>query len=218
MIDSGIGFVHQEEAELYQHFFQVDGSMTREYGGLGIGLAICRRLVELLGGRLTHHSQPGQGSQFQLSIEMESPLETAQVVQMPMRFPEQYVVLLVEDNTANSAVLRAMLLKSGYRVLTAQSGQDAVDTLRRERVDAVLLACPFSHVSGSSMGSQLLTLAACARLPVLALFESQAAAQTARTQVEGITDFLIKPLRFEDLQQALAQRLLTGDEDKSVEF
>ena len=218
VIDSGIGFVHQEEAELYQHFFQVDGSMTREYGGLGIGLAICRRLVELLGGRLTHHSQPGQGSQFQLSIEMESPLETAQVVQMPMRFPEQYVVLLVEDNTANSAVLRAMLLKSGYRVLTAQSGQDAVDTLRRERVDAVLLACPFSHVSGSSMGSQLLTLAACARLPVLALFESQAAAQTARTQVEGITDFLIKPLRFEDLQQALAQRLLTGDEDKSVEF
>ena len=218
VIDSGIGFVHQEEAELYQHFFQVDGSMTREYGGLGIGLAICRRLVELLGGRLTHHSQPGQGSQFQLSIEMESPLETAQVVQMPMRFPEQYVVLLVEDNTANSAVLRGMLLKSGYRVLTAQSGQDAVDTLRRERVDAVLLACPFSHVSGSSMGSQLLTLAACARLPVLALFESQAAAQTARTQVEGITDFLIKPLRFEDLQQALAQRLLSGDEDKSVEF
>ena len=41
VIDSGIGFVHQEEAELYQHFFQVDGSMTREYGGLGIGLAIC---------------------------------------------------------------------------------------------------------------------------------------------------------------------------------
>jgi two-component system, sensor histidine kinase LadS len=68
------------------------------------------------------------------------------------------------------------------------------------------------------MGSQLLTLAACARLPVLALFESQAAAQTARTQVEGITDFLIKPLRFEDLQQVLAQRLLSGDEDKSVEF
>ena len=96
--------------------------------------------------------------------------------------------------------------------------QQLLTIIDRERVDAVLLACPFSHVSGSSMGSQLLTLAACARLPVLALFESQAAAQTARTQVEGITDFLIKPLRFEDLQQALAQRLLTGDEDKSVEF
>ena len=218
VIDSGIGFVHQEEAELYQHFFQVDGSMTREYGGLGIGLAICRRLVELLGGRLTHHSQPGQGSQFQLSLEMESPLETAQVVQMPMRLPGQYVVLLVEDNHANSAALRGMLLKLGYRVLTAESGQVAIDTLRRERVDAVLLACPFSHVSGSSLGSQLLTLAACARLPVLALFESEAAAQHARTQAEGITDFLIKPLRFEDLQQALVQRLLAGHEDKSVDF
>ena len=81
-----------------------------------------------------------------------------------------------------------------------------------------MLACPFSHVSGSSLGSQLLTLAACARLPVLALFESEAAAQHARTQAEGITDFLIKPLRFEDLQQALVQRLLAGHEDKSVDF
>ena len=50
--------------------------MTREYGGLGIGLAICRRLVELLGGRLTHHSQPGQGSQFQLLLELEPSVQT----------------------------------------------------------------------------------------------------------------------------------------------
>ena len=218
VIDSGIGFVHQEDAELYQHFFQVDGSMTREYGGLGIGLSICRRLVELLGGRLTHHSQPGQGSQFQLSLELESPPESAMVPQPVVRTPEQCVVLLVEDNNANSPLLRGMLLKLGYRVLSAESGQVAIETLRRERVDAVLLACPFSHVSGDSMGSQLLTLAACARLPVVALFESEPAASSARSQVDAITDCLIKPLRFEDLQQVLAQRLLRDGEGISVEL
>lgn len=70
VIDTGIGFSRLDEATLYQTFFQVDGSMTREYGGLGIGLAICRQLIELQGGRLSHQSEPGAGSQFRLSLDV----------------------------------------------------------------------------------------------------------------------------------------------------
>jgi signal transduction histidine kinase len=70
VIDTGIGFIRLDEATLYQTFFQVDGSMTREYGGLGIGLAICRQLIELQGGRLSHQSEPGAGSQFRLSLDV----------------------------------------------------------------------------------------------------------------------------------------------------
>ena len=216
VIDSGIGFVHIEEAELYQNFFQVDGSMTRSYGGLGIGLAICRRLVELLGGRLTHHSQPGQGSQFQLLLELESPLESSQPGEGRSRRPDECVVLLVEGSSPGQVVLRGMLLKMGYRVLSVDNGVDAIDILRRERVDAVVLGCPFSQVSGASMGSQLLTLAACAKLPVLALFDSETEARQARQQVDGITDYLLKPVRYEAVQQALARRLLTGEGGKSA--
>ena len=216
VIDSGIGFVHIEEAELYQNFFQVDGSMTRSYGGLGIGLAICRRLVELLGGRLTHHSQPGQGSQFQLLLELESPLESSQPSEGRSRTPDECVILLVEDSSPGQVVLRGMLLKMGYRVLSVDNGVDAIDILRRERVDAVVLGCPFSQVSGASMGSQLLTLAACAKLPVLALFDSETEARQARQQVDGITDYLLKPVRYEAVQQALARRLLTGEGGKSA--
>ena len=216
VIDSGIGFVHIEEAELYQNFFQVDGSMTRSYGGLGIGLAICRRLVELLGGRLTHHSQPGQGSQFQLLLELESPLESSQPGEGRSRTPDECVVLLVEDSSPGQVVLRGMLLKLGYRVLSVDNGVDAIEILRRERVDAVVLGCPFSQVSGASMGSQLLTLAACAKLPVLALFDSETEARQARQQVDGITDYLLKPVRYEAVQQALARRLLTGEGGKSA--
>ena len=216
VIDSGIGFVHIEEAELYQNFFQVDGSMTRSYGGLGIGLAICRRLVELLGGRLTHHSQPGQGSQFQLLLELESPLESSQPSEGRSRTPDECVVLLVEDSSPGQVVLRGMLLKMGYRVLSVDNGVDAIEILRRERVDAVVLGCPFSQVSGASMGSQLLTLAACAKLPVLALFDSETEARQARQQVDGITDYLLKPVRYEAVQQALARRLLTGEGGKSA--
>jgi signal transduction histidine kinase len=70
VIDTGIGFTRLDEETLYANFYQVDGSMTREYGGLGIGLAICRQLIELQGGRLSHQSEPGNGSQFRLSLNV----------------------------------------------------------------------------------------------------------------------------------------------------
>ncbi|MDH0302384.1 MULTISPECIES: hybrid sensor histidine kinase/response regulator [unclassified Pseudomonas] len=68
--DSGIGFEDLDQAVLYQRFFQVDGSMTRRYGGLGIGLSICRQLGELIGARLSHESTPGLGSRFELSLAL----------------------------------------------------------------------------------------------------------------------------------------------------
>ena len=71
VIDTGIGFSRLDEETLYANFFQVDGSTTREYGGLGIGLAICRQLIELQGGRLSHQSEPGNGSQFRLSLDIK---------------------------------------------------------------------------------------------------------------------------------------------------
>ncbi|PWB34405.1 hybrid sensor histidine kinase/response regulator [Pseudomonas sp. SDI] len=71
--DSGIGFTCLDEAMLYQRFFQMDGSMTREYGGLGIGLAICWQLAELIDGRLQHESRPGEGSCFELSLQAQVP-------------------------------------------------------------------------------------------------------------------------------------------------
>jgi len=70
VLDSGIGFSRLDEATLYQTFFQVDSSMTREYGGLGIGLAICRQLVGLMGGVLNHASEPGRGSCFTLRVPL----------------------------------------------------------------------------------------------------------------------------------------------------
>ena len=71
--DSGIGFDCLDEAAPYQRFFQVDGSMTREYGGLGIGLAICRKLAQLIDARLQHESRLGEGSCFELSFSTRVP-------------------------------------------------------------------------------------------------------------------------------------------------
>ena len=128
--DSGIGFAFLDEATLYQRFFQVDGSMTREYGGLGIGLAICRQLIELLGGRLTHHSELSKGSRFQLDISVDAvPPEPKPTTHKPhaQRAPQECTVLLVDDNSVGQLAVRGMLLKLGYRVKTVDNGPAALD-------------------------------------------------------------------------------------------
>lgn len=73
VIDDGIGFEAPADDSLYQHFRQLDGSMTRQYGGLGIGLSLCRQLIQLQGGDISYHSEPGRGSHFKVRVPLQLP-------------------------------------------------------------------------------------------------------------------------------------------------
>ncbi|MDD0968983.1 MULTISPECIES: hybrid sensor histidine kinase/response regulator [Pseudomonas] len=208
VIDTGIGFTDLGEATMYQRFFQLDGSMTREYGGLGVGLAICRQLVELLGGKLTHRSEPGSGSRFQLDVEFELP----EVEAVPafsrdtVRAPQDCTVLLVDDNSVNQLVMRGMLLKLGFRVRTADHGAAALDCLQRERFDAVLIDCQLPPLDGASLCCQIRDLPGCAHLPV---FMIALGADREHCASGGSIDYLSKPVKFEDLQVAMQRRVLS---------
>lgn len=209
VIDTGIGFTDLGEATMYQRFFQLDGSMTREYGGLGVGLAICRQLVELLGGKLTHRSEPGRGSRFQLDVEFELPVVEPASNPLPsrdcLRAPQDCTVLLVDDNSVNQLVMRGMLLKLGFRVRTADNGATALDCLQREAFDAVLIDCQLPAHDGASLCCQIHALPGCANLPVfmLALTADRELCATG-----AAVDYLNKPVKFEELQSALERRLL----------
>ncbi|QJI19253.1 MULTISPECIES: hybrid sensor histidine kinase/response regulator [unclassified Pseudomonas] len=210
--DSGIGFAHLDEATLYQRFFQVDGSTTREYGGLGIGLAICRQLIELLGGRLTHHSEPRKGSRFQLEVAVIAvPPEPARAVDLH-RAPQDCTVLLVDDNSVTQLVLRGMLLKLGYRVKVADSGPVALAMLQDGAFDAVLLDVP---EDGFSLCCQIRALPGCAELPVIGLSDSLGGARQHCHGI-GLSEQLLKPVRFELLQAVLQRRLLCPLEGESA--
>ncbi|NWE47358.1 hybrid sensor histidine kinase/response regulator [Pseudomonas gingeri] len=219
VIDSGIGFTDLDEATLYQRFFQLDGSMTREYGGLGIGLAICRQLIELLGGRLTHQSEPGMGSRFQIEVDVEvlSPRVNRSATSTP-RSPHDCTVLLVDGNDISQLVVRGMLLKLGYRVLTASNPRAAIDRLRAETVDALLLDCSADQAGETILCGQLRSLPGCAELPILALTSLLNGVERERCLAAGITDYLHKPVRFEELQSLLARRLLNQTEGESADI
>jgi signal transduction histidine kinase/CheY-like chemotaxis protein len=209
VIDTGIGFTDLGEATMYQRFFQLDGSMTREYGGLGVGLAICRQLVELLDGKLTHRSEPGRGSRFQLDVEFELPVIEPASIPAPsrhfVRAPQDCTVLLVDDNSVNQLVMRGMLLKLGFRVRTADNGAAALDCLQREAFDAVLIDCQLPAQEGAALCCQIHALPGCANLPVFML------ALTAERELctpGAPIDYLNKPVKFEELQSALERRVL----------
>ena len=215
VLDSGVGFSASAAQPMFQHFQQLDGSLTREHGGLGVGLAICRQLVALLGGQLSQQSQPGQGSCFQLAIELGLPEQgpqQAQALQRPsgplLRLPEQCTVLVVEDNAINQLVLRGMLLKLGYRVRTADNGAQALDLLRAERVDAVLLDCQMPVMDGFATCRALRQLPACSELPVLAITAHSHSGDRERCLAAGMSDYLGKPVKFEALQVLLHDWLL----------
>ncbi|WP_434701240.1 7TM diverse intracellular signaling domain-containing protein [Pseudomonas sp. D1-36] len=221
VIDTGIGFTDLGEATLYQRFFQLDGSMTREYGGLGVGLAICRQLVELLDGRLTHISEPGRGSRFQLDVEFEIALPVE--VPTPFSFggrrdsrqPQDCTVLLADDNPVDQLVMRGMLLKLGYRVRTADNGRAALDLLQGESVDAVLLDCHSAPLDGVSLCCQIRALSGCEDLPVLVVSPNL---EQERCPSGALIDYLSKPVKFEVLQAILQRRVLCPKQGESADI
>lgn len=219
VIDTGIGFTDLGEATLYQRFFQLDGSMTREYGGLGVGLAICRQLVELLGGQLTHRSEPGHGSRFQLDVEFDLPVTERASTPMArdlacLRLPQDCTVLLVDDNDINQLLLRGMLLKLGFRVRTADDGVAALDFLQRETFDAVLLDSELPQMNGVSLCCQIRSLQGCEQVPVFMIAQS---VDRERCLSGDLIDYLSKPVKFEDLQAALYRRVLCPQQGESAD-
>ncbi|WP_213875432.1 hybrid sensor histidine kinase/response regulator [Pseudomonas sp. dw_358] len=221
--DSGIGFSHFDEDTLYQRFYQLDSSMTREHGGLGIGLAICRQLSELLGGQLQHHSEPGAGSTFELLIQLgqvDAQTSTAQYLSglsrpagyAARRSAQECTLLLVDDNSVNQLVLRGMLLKLGYRVRTAEDGLTALEWLQKDRFDAVLLDCHMLLTDAFATCRRLRELPGHSHIPVLAITSAQQRGDRERCMEAGMTECLSRPVRFEELQTLLHGWLLSRAE------
>ncbi|MBD8098949.1 response regulator [Pseudomonas fluorescens] len=215
--DTGIGFAFLDEATLYQRFFQLDGSMTREYGGLGIGLAICRQLIELVGGRLTHHSEPRRGSRFQLEVDVKpmphAPKPAGQSLPV-QRAPQDCTVLLVDDNSVVQLAVRGMLLKLGYRVKAVDGGPAALTALHENRFDAVVLDVP---EGGFSLCCQIRALPGCGELAVIGMSTALNVTDRERCHGIGMSEHLAKPVRFEALQAVLERLVLCPPEGESAE-
>lgn len=203
--DTGIGIAPEKIDAIYQPFSQVDSSIMRAYGGAGLGLAITRRLVELMQGDITVRSVPGQGTEFMLHLPLKLPDPASTTAMIPNavtdRSRQNLHILVVEDNPVNQMVTRRMLESLGHRVDIATDGREGVARARGDHYDLVLMDLQMPQMSGIEAAQEIRKAGGKAKIVALSanvLPEHRAAAEAA-----GMSSFLAKPARLVDLEHLL---------------
>jgi signal transduction histidine kinase/CheY-like chemotaxis protein len=207
--DTGIGIAPADQARLFQPFSQADSSITRRFGGTGLGLVISRRLAELMGGGIDLASEAGRGSTFSFRFTADSvgPL-LARTDQWPVSRPAGQPplrILVVDDNAANLKVALRMLAKLGHRCDTAVNGQEAVDAVSRQDYDAVLMDMQMPVMDGIEATRRIRATLPSQRQPrIIALTANALVGDRERCLEAGMDDYVAKPVDVRRLGQALA--------------
>lgn len=210
--DSGIGISPDLLESMFDAFQQADNSISRRYGGTGLGLPIARNLAERMGGSLRAQSSEGLGSVFQLQIPLQRVQqavikpESGAVGELPQS--RDACVLLVEDNPVNRTVVEAMLRSLGLQVSVAADGLEAVNMAGRESFAVILMDCRLPVMDGYEATRQIRLLPGLATVPIIALTANAQHGDREICLQAGMNDYLAKPFKRTDLQQVL-QRWLT---------
>ena len=211
--DTGIGIKPEVMAKLFNAFEQADNSMTRQYGGTGLGLAVTKKLAILMGGTAGADSVPGEGSTFWFTARLRQGLPAPAV---PARLSsdsaerilaEQYRgrrILLAEDEPINREITLELLQGIGLEVETADDGFEAVRQARLGRHDLILMDMQMPRMDGLEATRQIRQLPGQADVPILAITANAFLDDKARCLDVGMNDFIAKPID----PQALFETLL----------
>jgi signal transduction histidine kinase/CheY-like chemotaxis protein/HPt (histidine-containing phosphotransfer) domain-containing protein len=216
--DTGIGITPQQIGSLFQAFVQADDSMTRKYGGTGLGLVISKRLTECMGGQLSVRSVPGSGSVFSMWIDGGAPDAAAMRVGLSesmfsLGTPDEGLdlielqgrILLVEDGIDNQHLLSIHLSSAGAEVTLAQNGREAIEQVAQHPFDLILMDMQMPEVDGYTATAELRRQGN--RLPIIALTAHAMSGDRARCIAAGCTDYLTKPIERDLLLRTVASHL-----------
>jgi len=211
--DTGPGIAADLIPRLFIPFTQGDDSRTRVRGGIGMGLALCARLVNAMGGSLHLESTSEMGTAFAFSVEVEvrANLDTAPApsTEDPTPAHQSLHVLVAEDNAVNRGLLRTMLGQLGHKVEFAVNGIEAFKRMQNLHVDVVLMDMQMPERDGCEATalyrSWEKTCDRMAPLPIIALTANALASDRKRCLDVGMNGFLNKPILLSDLRAALAK-------------
>jgi CheY-like chemotaxis protein len=195
--DTGIGIADSARATLFTPFEQAERGTSRQFGGSGLGLSIVSGLAERMRGHVEVHSILGQGSRFQVLLDL--PLSPPASPNAPVPTPARGVrVVLAEDNRVNQEVFRALLESVGCRVRIAEHGKEALRLIAVEAPDLVLMDCQMPEMDGLT-ATRLLRESGFLG-PIVALTANTTSADRAACLDAGMDDFLSKPATRAQLQ------------------
>jgi len=219
--DNGIGVDEDQRDKIFEAFTQADASTARRFGGTGLGLTICKRLVDLMQGELWVESLPESGATFAFKIpvcvaECDEDEFQKDPDHGPMLFDAH--VLLVEDNEVNQLVTEKMLQKFGCMVKIAASGEAAIELYRREHFDLILMDCQMPGMSGYDAIRNIRTESPSdSHVTILSFSASAMKEDQDRALDAGADGALSKPLTLEGLHAALWRWLKPQVEEPGAE-
>ncbi|OHC73985.1 MAG: hypothetical protein A3G18_10630 [Rhodospirillales bacterium RIFCSPLOWO2_12_FULL_58_28] len=204
--DCGPGIDKNEQHRLFQPFSQL-GTTSRRRTGVGLGLAICRQLVEGMGGTIGVNSIPGEGSEFYFFLPLETaPALPEQKTETETTLPPRLNILLAEDAELSRRVLTMMLERDGHKVDAASSGEAAVEAMTKgRRYDVILMDLQMPGMDGLEAAGHIRALAdpAMARAPIIALTANVMPEIIARCREAGMDQIITKPVSPSHLRRIL---------------
>ncbi len=214
IIDAGIGIDLDTLQRLFHPYAQASASTARKFGGTGLGLTICRQLVELMGGSIELKSELGKGTVASVRLPCATYVVPAHLQEQPQSrqlcnvaaTEHALSVLLVEDTPANQAVLQAQLNVLGCRSTLAPDGDKALLALGQNTYDIVLLDCDLPGISGYEVVRQWRAIESSGNLaptPIVAISASTDEEHTAACFESGMDGVLKKPIKLGKLRDAL---------------
>ncbi|HWQ11212.1 MAG TPA: response regulator [Roseiflexaceae bacterium] len=224
--DTGIGIAREDIGRLFRPFVQLDSSLSRQYNGTGLGLALVARMAELHGGCVSVESEPGHGSRFVVTLPWPGPLGAAPLRMVAERCASYGVpggdappagcmwplVLLVEDNEENIAVMQEYIAQHGYRVATARDGYEAVAAAAELLPDVILMDIQLPGLDGLAAIARIRAHPALAAVPIVALTALAMPGDRERCLAAGASGYLSKPVALRELIQTIEHHRCQGQE------
>lgn len=208
--DTGIGIPRAKQASIFQPFQQADSSITRRYGGTGLGLTISSQLIAMMGGTLRVDSDVGEGSIFHFSAPFAVVTHvkpTAPTAAQTLARAERVLyILLAEDNAVNRMLAVRLLNKAGHHVKVAENGRDAVQEWQNNRPDVILMDVQMPMMDGLEATTLIRTEEHAQQLPhtpIIALTANAMSSDREQCLNSGMDDFLSKPFNIQDLLEVL---------------
>ncbi len=206
VIDTGIGIAKEKQQVIFESFTQADGSITRQYGGTGLGTTISKQLVELMGGRILLDSEPGRGSTFQVDLPFdvcapadvsESAASSGPGCEAPLDLPVcRGRILIVDDYPPNQDVARLHLEAVGCDPVVAANGAQGVMLCEQERFDVILMDVQMPEMDGYEATRRIRAgLGPSAQVPIVGMTAHADAATHEACLAAGMDDVVTKPVR-----------------------